>query len=137
MLCIISDISNQFLYPLSRKKYYQQALCFPEEKTSKLNVHRPRSVDEADLCSLGICFETNGFCIVHIWLQNKDLGNISFQLHCHCNCCSPGMPIPTHSCKLSLYPWTRNNQNDLGFAFCRTEFWFILSTASLELLLLK
>lgn len=49
MLCIISDISNQFLHPLQEKKDYQQALCFPEEKTSKLRAHRAESMDEADL----------------------------------------------------------------------------------------
>lgn len=71
MLCIISDISNYFLYPFQEKKTISKQFVSQRKKPSKLQ-RTEQSLWKMliYLCSLGMCFGTDGFCIVHIWFLN-------------------------------------------------------------------
>lgn len=71
MLCIISDISNYFLYPLQEKRLSASSL-FPRGKYHPNFRRTEQSLWKTliYLCSLGTCFGTEEFCIVHIWFLN-------------------------------------------------------------------
>lgn len=94
-------------------------------------------MDEAGSAFLWDVLGTNGFCIVHIWLHNQT--QKMFPFSCTATVTAADLECQQLSApqKLYLHPWARNNQHDLGFALCRTGFWFFLSTAFLEIPLLK